>query len=338
MYPPPHAYPPLPTPARRWWHHPALVITALVLIPPLGIALAWTGRWSKGKKIVATVLAGLWFLTPFLGDPPKKTGTEAKPQAAAAAPSSSPSPGPSPSGPPGFVGQNLRAAKSGASSAGYDSISHDASDGNAGQADEDNWKVCFQAPAAKQTGKLPTLDFAVVRNEVPCPAKNGDPIPYPKMPKVVGLTFARASGTLKPIGLRKVEPQSAYTDVSLPAAVDDWTVCFQEPAEGTEVRDPKTTTAYVKLTAPGTPCPVQQNTELHPKPTPTPDDDDSGTSSTGGSASGSGGSSTDGGSTGGGGAGTVTPGAFCSPAGAIGTGKNGSAYTCKGPTPNRWRR
>ncbi|OEJ34234.1 excalibur calcium-binding domain-containing protein [Streptomyces subrutilus] len=285
----------MPSPARRWWHHPAVVITALVLIPPAGIALAWKGRWSKGKKIVATVVAGLWFLTPFLGDPPKKAEADAKPQAATPAPSSSPSP----SEPPGFVGQNLKAAKAAASSAGYDTISHDATDTDAGQWDDDNWKVCFQAAAAKPIGKLPTLDFGVVRNEVPCPAKDGDPIPYPKMPKVIGLTFAKASETLGPIGLQKIEPLSAYTDVTLPTGVDDWAVCFQEPEEGKEVRSPKSTTAGLSLTAPGTPCPAGKNTELHPDPTPPPSrDDDSGTTtSTGGSSTG--GSSTGGSSTGG---------------------------------------
>jgi hypothetical protein len=35
---------------------------------------------------------------------------------------------------------------------------------------------------------------------------------------------------------------------------------------------------------------------------------------------------------------TVTPGAFCSPPGATGVGKNGATYTCKGPGQARWRR
>ncbi|WP_326587381.1 hypothetical protein [Streptomyces sp. NBC_01294] len=84
------------------------------------------------------------------------------------------------------------------------------------------------------------------------------------------------------------------------------------------------------MVAPGTACPATTSTDLHPKPEPTrdsSDDDTSGTSSSGGS------------STGGSSSGTVTPGAYCSTPGATGTGKqNGKLYTCKGPSPDRWRR
>ncbi|WP_416371148.1 excalibur calcium-binding domain-containing protein [Streptomyces sp. MB09-01] len=293
-YPAPHPYP--QAPVRRWWQHPALIITLLVLIPPAGIALTWLSPWSQVKKVVATVLAGLWFLTPFLGDPPKKTETDAKPKAAAVE-STAPAAAPSPAGPASYVGQNLKQAKTAAYAAGYSSISHDAGPDDAGQLDEDNWKICFQSVAAESAGRTSTLDFGVVRNEWPCPAKDGEPIPYPKMPKVVGLTFSKASETLKPIGLKAIAPQSAYTDVTLPAAVDDWTVCFQDPAEGREIQYPKTSSAHLKVVAPGTACPAAEGGKLHPDPTTPPrppsSDDDSDTStgsSTGGSGSGGGGS------------------------------------------------
>ncbi|MFJ7777866.1 excalibur calcium-binding domain-containing protein [Streptomyces yangpuensis] len=103
MYPPPHAYAPVPAPRppRRWWQHPALIITALVVLPPAGIALAWTGQWQRPQKILATVLSGVWFLIPLMSDPQEKTGAEAKPQAAAAAsPSPAASTGPTPAPPP----------------------------------------------------------------------------------------------------------------------------------------------------------------------------------------------------------------------------------------------
>jgi hypothetical protein len=304
----PNPYP--PAPARRWWHHPALVITALVVFPPGGIALAWTSRWGKGQKIVATVLAGLWFLAPFFGDPPEKAEADAKPKPVAsrsASASPTPSPTPSPSEAPNYIGRNLKQAKAAAYKVGYETVSHDASDADAGQGDDDNWKICFQTLADEKAGTTPTLDFGVVRNEDPCPAKDGEPIPYPNMPKVVGQTFATASDTLKPLSLRRIEARSAYTDVSLPASVDDWTVCFQEPEAGEKVQHSTTTTAYLKVIAPGTKCPSTPDTELHPKPAPSPDEDTSDTSddsSSGGSSSGgssSGGSS----STGGGGSGSV---------------------------------
>ncbi|MGW0750695.1 excalibur calcium-binding domain-containing protein [Streptomyces sp. NPDC002587] len=111
------------------------------------------------------------------------------------------------------------------------------------------------------------------------------------MPKVVGLTFSKASGALTPIGLKAIEPQSAYTDVTLPASVDDWTVCFQDPAEGKEIKAPKTETARLKVTAPGTACPTAEGTKLHPDPVVPGDSDDSGNSSSGGSSSGGAGGS-----------------------------------------------
>ncbi|WP_374776300.1 excalibur calcium-binding domain-containing protein [Streptomyces sp. NBC_01310] len=98
MYPPPHAYAAVPAPApkppRRWWQHPALIITALVVLPPAGIALAWTSQWERTQKILATVLSGIWFLIPLLSDSPKEV--EGRPQATAAA-SASPTPSTSPS-------------------------------------------------------------------------------------------------------------------------------------------------------------------------------------------------------------------------------------------------
>ncbi|MFE2878286.1 PASTA domain-containing protein [Streptomyces roseus] len=353
----------MPAPVRRWWQHPALIIALLVVIPPAGIALAWTSRWGQAKKITATVLAGLWFLTPFLGDPPKKAEADSKPAALASAPSSA---SPSRAEPPLLVGRSLREAKAAALAAGFRALSHDASDGDAAQTAEDGWKVCFQSLVTEKAGAIPALDFGVVAADAPCPAKDGDPIPRPKMPGVIGLTFAKASEALKPIGFRKIEPQSAFTDVTLPAAVDDWAVCFQDPAEGTEVSAPAAASASLKLVAPGTGCPGTPNTRLRPEPVPTHDDDSGGTasgaSSSGGSSSGgsssagagsggssSGGSSSGGSSSGGsassggsdsggtGSSGTVTPGAFCSPAGATGVSRKGVSYTCKGPGQPRWR-
>ncbi|MEU1819286.1 PASTA domain-containing protein [Streptomyces roseifaciens] len=300
---------------------------ALVLFPPGGIALAWLSHWSQTKKIIATALASLWFITPFLGDPPKEPKNDAKPKAAVTTPSASPTP----SRPPSFVGQNLKAAKAAAYDAGYSAISHDASDDDARQWDDNNWKVCFQTVPAKKVATMPALDFGVVRNEWPCPAKDDEPIPHPKMPKAIGQTFAKASVTLKPLAFKAIEATSAYTDVPLPAAVDDWTVCFQEPEAGEEIEYPKTTTASLKVTTPGTACPKTEFTELHPDPTPPStgdgDADDSSSSSSGDSSS----------SSRGGSVGTVTPGAYCSTPGSTGLSKKGLVYTCKGPGRERWR-
>ncbi|MEU9109109.1 excalibur calcium-binding domain-containing protein [Streptomyces xanthophaeus] len=72
MYsPPPAQRAPYPRqPAQRWWRRPAVIITALVLLPPLGIALAWMTRWTQGRKIVATALSGVCFQSPEAGAAP----------------------------------------------------------------------------------------------------------------------------------------------------------------------------------------------------------------------------------------------------------------------------
>lgn len=148
------------------------------------------------------------------------------------------------------------------------------------------------------------------------------------MPKVVGQTFEKASTMLEPLALQAIEADSAYTDVTLPATVDDWTVCFQDPEADEEIEYSETTTAYLKVTAPGTACPKTAFTELHPDPTPPRTDDDSDGSSSSSSGGSDGGSNVD----------TVTPGAYCSTPGSTGVSKKGTLYTCKGPGQERWRR
>ncbi|MEU8779841.1 excalibur calcium-binding domain-containing protein [Streptomyces sp. NPDC048606] len=64
-----------------------------MVIPPVGIALAWAGPWDKPKKIIATVLAGIWFFVPFLTDGGKKgaeNGRDGKPAVTQSSPAPSP--------------------------------------------------------------------------------------------------------------------------------------------------------------------------------------------------------------------------------------------------------
>ncbi|WP_051787707.1 MULTISPECIES: excalibur calcium-binding domain-containing protein [Streptomyces] len=93
--PGPYQAPPPWVPTRRWWQHPALVITLLVLFPPGGIALAWLSRWSSRAKIVATVLSALWFVIALAVDDPEKNGTDdPKPTTTATAPATPTGPSP----------------------------------------------------------------------------------------------------------------------------------------------------------------------------------------------------------------------------------------------------
>ncbi|MBT2384176.1 hypothetical protein [Streptomyces sp. ISL-11] len=280
--PPSHPYAPAPQVPRRWWQHPALVIALLVLFPPGGILLAWLGRWTTGKKVIATLLSGLWFLLILFSDPPKDTKDDSKP---VAKPAAAASPSPTPSATP------------------------------------------------KRDAPSPT------------PTPTRDPV----MPSVVNTSYAEALKVIKRLSGGDARALSAYTDVELPRVHDEWTVCFQAPAAGGKVVRTGTS-AELRLVEPGTACPEEENTALHPKPTrepgPDPDNGSTGGGSTGGSST-SGGSGTSGGSSssgggtsgsGGSGAGVVHPGSYCSPAGATGVTKKGTPMVC-GPASdgrNRW--
>ncbi|MFD8206198.1 PASTA domain-containing protein [Streptomyces sp. NPDC059695] len=271
--PPPPPLPPPPV-VRRWWQHPGVVVGALVVLPPVGIGLVWVGPWSRHRKILASVLAAAWLLLLLLRGGSPEEGATVPDDARAPQPrvggSGAPSASPSPSGPPPLVGKSLTEAKGVASAAGFDVVSHDASDQDAGQWDADNWKVCFQTSAGQRNGKRPSLDLGVVRAEAPCPTADGEKIPWPRMPAVTGLTFARAGEALKPVGFKKVEPESAYSDVELPGVADPWKVCFQDPQPGQEIENPQYGTVYLKLAPPDAPCPDQPYARLRPEPTPTP--------------------------------------------------------------------
>ncbi|MFD6244676.1 excalibur calcium-binding domain-containing protein [Streptomyces roseolus] len=78
MYPQQNPYQPAPAwqPPRRWWQHPALVITLLVVFPPAGIALVWLSRWTNRAKIVSTIASALWFVVALSMDPPPEQDTD----------------------------------------------------------------------------------------------------------------------------------------------------------------------------------------------------------------------------------------------------------------------
>ncbi|MFI6417032.1 excalibur calcium-binding domain-containing protein [Streptomyces sp. NPDC050842] len=181
----PYGHPPFPprfpSPVRRWWQHPALVVTALVVFPPGGIALTWLTRWSPAKKIVATVLAFLWFLSPFLlVDPPKEPTDDAKAtprptatRTATTTPPASTSPSPSPSKSeaatmPTLVGGTYTAAEPlltknlGRAYAVYKDVKLPAAYGT--------WLVCFQRPSAGEPVSSMVPVVYLTAPDVPCPA------------------------------------------------------------------------------------------------------------------------------------------------------------------------
>lgn len=251
------------------------------MLPPVGIALVWTSAWSRKGKVVATALSVIWCALLLLKGPPEeaKGGGEAKggngrPEAPASpssaeatatgTPSTSP---PTPAEPPQLLGKVLKEAQEVADGAGYDVVTHDASDRDDGQWDADGWKVCFQVAGGQRGGGRPVLDLGVVRVDSPCPAADGEKVSWPSMPGVAGATFVRAGEMLEAVGVRKVRPESVYTDVTLPADPSTWRVCFQDPAPGKEIENPQYATAYLKLAPPDAACPAEPYARLRPEPT-----------------------------------------------------------------------
>ncbi|SEC22642.1 hypothetical protein SAMN05428939_1860 [Streptomyces sp. TLI_105] len=213
------------------------------------------------------LLAVVWGVRSFFGggSPEKETGRgDDRPPKATVTVSAAPEP----TGPPLLVGKGLEEAQEVASGAGYSVVSHDASDQDARQWDADEWTVCFQTSAGRRDGGRPALDLGVVRVGAPCPAVDGGKLPWPKMPAVTGMTFARAGEALGPIGFRRVEPESAYSDVALPGVADPWKVCFQDPEPGKTVENPQFGTVYLKLAPPDAACPERAYATLRPAPTP----------------------------------------------------------------------
>ncbi|MGW2019160.1 excalibur calcium-binding domain-containing protein [Streptomyces sp. NPDC001927] len=213
-YPNPYGTQVPPPVRRRWWQHPALVIAALVVLPPAGIALAWLSPWSGPKKILATALSGIWFLLPFFGDPPaEKKDDDAKAKTVASASPTppptavSPSPTPSPSADvvmPNVVGK----AFSDAEAAVEALIDGELRAGSAYTdvslpADHATWIVCFQGPAAGARLVPATADPNVdlVAPGTTCPATTGTVLRPTQSPKA----------TPKPTVSPKPKPQPVRT-------------------------------------------------------------------------------------------------------------------------------
>jgi hypothetical protein len=185
-----------------------VVVTLLILFPPAGIPLAWLTGWPRPRKIVATVISGLWLIILLLmpvssGDSSAETEGTGTP-APSAEPSADPAAEPGPEATdaedhahdhgndeitevPDYTGENLADAIAAAQGTGYQTTSHDATDGDEPQDVESEWTVCFHAPAAgAPAARYTIIDFAVVRTGTPCPAADGatvpgsDPVPEPE--------------------------------------------------------------------------------------------------------------------------------------------------------------
>ncbi|WP_405895717.1 PASTA domain-containing protein [Streptomyces sp. NBC_00104] len=246
-----------------------------------------------------------------------------------------------------YTGKPLNEAEKLARSAGFTTGRHDAAEDDRSIIMRSLWTVCFQEAdtAAK------SIDFAAVKSGEPCPEKDGGPLPWPKMPDVVGATYNTAIKDLKQAGidLDSVTLDDVYLDIDSPTAEEaaedgaEWRVCFQSPGEGTKVTATTTVGLHLGRWTDADlvqDCPKAKDT-TYKIPANDPDyESDNSTSEEEDGSTGGGSSSSSGGSTGGGSSvGTVHPGSFCSPQGATGVTKAGTPMVC-GPGSdgrNRWR-
>ncbi|CAM5592745.1 PASTA domain-containing protein [Streptomyces purpurascens] len=138
---------------------------------------------------------------------------------------------------PDMTGKGLQSAQDQAQDAGFYSLtSHDALGRGRMQAFDRNWKVCSQTPKA---GKHPTdtkVDFATVKLEEDCPAKDAGAAPE------------AAGGTMPDFKGKAVKAARQALDTSTSITVNDasgqdrmvlmesnWQVCTQEPAAGAKL-------------------------------------------------------------------------------------------------------
>ncbi|MGW7609562.1 PASTA domain-containing protein [Streptomyces sp. NPDC054766] len=360
---------PTSAPSRPWWKTTPAMLGLLALV-----ALLSAFSLALGFLVMIAAMVAVWVLSPWrwfvrigatfgalllltvgaglggqlddsgTGKADAKTGDEvrASGEAVSASPSAS-----RPAKAADYTGRPLDEAEKHARSAGYTATHHDAADESRTIILRSGWTVCFQKTATAAS----TIDFAAVRSSEPCPEKDGSPLPWPKMPNVVGATYNKAVEDLKQAGvdLDQVTLDDVYLDIDTPTAAeaaedgDDWRVCFQSPDKGTKVDS--VTTVHLDLGQWTDAdlvrhCPSEKDT-TYKIPANDPDynsgsnsttDRDSGTPHRDSS------SSSDGSTGGGTSVGTVHPGSFCSPPGATGVSRSGTPMVC-GPGSdgrNRW--
>ncbi|MFI5998142.1 PASTA domain-containing protein [Streptomyces sp. NPDC051362] len=363
---------PAPEPSRPWWKTTPAMLGLLALV-----ALLSAFSLGLGFLVMIAAMVAVWVLSPWhwftrigatfgalllltvgaglsgqLDD--SRTGpVDAKAADKVPANGTTISASPSASVPAkaaDYTGRPLNEAEKDVRSAGYTAINHDAADEDRVIILRSGWTVCFQESDASAK----TIDFAAVRTSEPCPAKDGGPLLWPKMPDVVGATYDKAVEDLKQAGvdLDRVTLDDVYLDIDTPTAAeaakdaDNWRVCFQSPDKGIKVDSATTVTLDLGQWTDADlvqHCPSKKDTTYKiPANDPAYDSDDGNdTTDRDSGAPHRDSSASSGGSTGGGtSVGTVHPGSFCSPAGAAGASQAGTPMIC-GPASdgrNRWHR
>lgn len=60
---------------KSWYQSSWLIISSLILFPPVGIPLTWMSRWSTFLKIGASAISGFWFLLLLVASSPSDQQT-----------------------------------------------------------------------------------------------------------------------------------------------------------------------------------------------------------------------------------------------------------------------
>lgn len=250
----------------------------------LALVLLWWGNvWRKRWKATATVAAVILFgaiLPPAPRDRTSDTVAEADEKARIAGGpdgTSTPAPGTNPKVAPkvpDYRGMRLDRARKKAEADGFTVGDHNASDQDDAIWMRSNWTVCFQR-ARTSSSSASTIDFGAVPTDAPCPERDGEAIPWPPMPDLVGATWKAAQKKLVALGVRpdRANADTAYVNDQLPdeGEYDKWQVCAHDPARKQPVTD--TTWVRLRLSAPDNDCPAGAGRDNGSAELPDRDDD-----------------------------------------------------------------
>ncbi|MFC9678493.1 hypothetical protein [Streptomyces sp. NPDC056948] len=150
---------------------------------------------------------------------------------------------------PDMIGKGLQSAQDQAQDAGFYSLtSHDALGRDRMQAFDRNWKVCSQSPKVGEHSTDTKVDFATVKLEEDCPAKDEG-----AAPEAAGGTMPDFKGKAVKVARQALDSSTSITvnDASgqdrMVLMESNWQVCTQEPAAGAKLDGRPVTLTAVKF-------------------------------------------------------------------------------------------
>ncbi|MEV2216439.1 hypothetical protein AB0H86_34315 [Streptomyces sp. NPDC050997] len=150
---------------------------------------------------------------------------------------------------PDMTGKGLQSAQDQAQEAGFYSLtSHDALGRDRMQAFDRNWKVCSQTPKAGEHPTDTKVDFATVKLDETCPAKDAG-----AAPESAGATMPDFKGKAVKVARQALDSSTSITvnDASgqdrMVLMESNWQVCAQEPTAGAKLDGQPVTLTAVKF-------------------------------------------------------------------------------------------